>query len=102
MAGNPQWQAGMASPNPEGRTPHRERLKKATTKQDQLQKKIACYLSAKWGQMVTDLSKLNEKDRSKAYIELMQYAMPKKAAERPEALSPEDIDKLYEMLQSKV
>ena len=100
MAGNPQWQAGMKSPNPDGRTPHRERLKKVTTKQEQLQKKIATYLAKKWGRMITDLDMLSAKDRSRAYLELMQFAVSKKGAEKPEAISQEDIDRLYDLITS--
>ncbi len=92
---NPAWRAGMVSPNPTGNTRHRDRFK-AVAKRSSLEKKIAAYLTKRWGQMVEDMSKLNERDRTKAFIELLAYAMPKKAAISSDSLTPEQVETLYQ------
>ncbi len=94
MAGNPNWQKGMTSPNPGGNIKYRERFKQLD-KRTSLEKKIAIYLTKKWGRMVNDIDTLTEKDRVKAFIELLQYSMPKKAPERPDAITAEQVDDIY-------
>lgn len=91
---NPAWIKGMITPNPGGKSPHRERFKQMD-KRTSLEKKIATYLTKKWGRMVTDMDTLAEKDRVKAFIELLQYSMPKKAAERPEVISVDQVNDIY-------
>ncbi len=91
---NPAWIKGMVTPNPGGKPKHRERFKQLD-KRSGLEKKIAIYLTKKWGKMVTDIDALNEKDRVKAFIELLQYSMPKKAAEKADAITQDQVDEIY-------
>jgi hypothetical protein len=98
---NPAWVKGMKAVNPGGKIANRDRFKVVENK-TVLERKIATYLTKKWGRMVTDMDKLNEKDRVKAFIELLQYSMPKKAAERPEQLTADQIDGLYEKVMQAI
>jgi hypothetical protein len=92
---NPAWVKGMKSPNPEGSIPHRDRFKPRSTAAKGLQKKIASYLSKRWNKVVTDIDSLPEKDRVRAYLELLAYSEPKKAAVAPDAISREELDLVY-------
>ncbi len=91
---NPAWVKGMVTPNSGGKPKYRERFKQLD-KRSLLEKRIAIYLTKKWGRMVTDIDALNEKDRVKAFIELLAYSMPKKAAERPDVITPDQVNEIY-------
>jgi hypothetical protein len=94
---NPNWVKGCESPNPAGNIRYRERFKQVQ-KKSSLEKKIALYLTKRWARMVTDLDSLPEKDRVRAYLELMQYSTPKKAAVSADNLTPDQIDLLYDKI----
>jgi hypothetical protein len=94
---NPNWVKGCESPNPAGATRYRERFKQVQ-KKSRLEKKIGIYLTKKWGRMIEDIDKLPERERVKAFIELLAYSMPKKAAVNSDTLTAEQVEILYEKL----
>jgi hypothetical protein len=94
---NPNWVKGCAPTNPGGPVRHRERFKQVEKKSN-LQRKIGLYLTRKWSRMVTDMDSLNERDRVKAYLELMNYCEAKKAAISADTLTNDQVELLYQKI----
>jgi len=90
VMGNPNWQKGGISPNPEGR-------RKTKYSSRTIKGKIENFL--KRNVTVNRLQKmydgLSEKEKFQFVLELLPYCMPKQQAIQFEKLNDDDLDRLY-------
>lgn len=99
---NPNWIKNGPSPNPAGNTRYRDRFKQVQKGNSGFEKKVGIYLTKQFGRFVGDIDKLNERDRVRAYLELLAYSMPKKSAVSADNLSAEEVEMLYNKITTLV